>query len=177
MNYSISKTISNLRKRFEYFKFDYKTMDMGSSIPIFFVHNESHQELEQNWTKIADFIAIDFQTKLTQEYQIWNIYILYITANGLSRELKYKIENDTFSSRKIVIEGHMDHDLMIKNSIQNYISIEPENFQESDSKFIPNTIIEDLLKNKVLKRKNITKQAHTAYIDLVKILKQDSNEV
>lgn len=177
MNYSVSETISDLQEKFEDFTFDYKTIDVGCSIPIFFVHVESHQKLEQKWMEIADFIAVDFQARLTEEYQIWNIYIFYIANSKLSKELKYKIENDTFSSRKIVVESDTDTDLIIRSHIQNYIHVEPEDFQESDSNFIPNKIIDDLLKNKVLKKKNITKQAHNVYIDLVKTLKQDSNEV
>ena len=43
-----------------------------------------------------------YQPKLESVYEKWNLYIIYVTNDKTSKELKNKIENDKFSSRKIV---------------------------------------------------------------------------
>ena len=50
-------------------------------------------------------VAANYQTAeymSDSDFDRWNFYIIYISKDCVSKELKNKIENDKFSSRKIV---------------------------------------------------------------------------
>ncbi len=67
---------------------------------------EKIEQLEANWENIRDFIAMYFQSNLESEFSRWNLYLLFVCATEIPIKLKYQIENDTISSRKIVIENY-----------------------------------------------------------------------
>ena len=177
MSYSIENTITSLEEQFNSIRFDYRNVDFGSTIPVFFIYLEDEKLLEEKWERIANLIAVDFQARQRDEYQVWNIYLFYIIDNQISKELKYKIENDTFSSRKIVIENTKNQDLMIDNHILNDINICLENDKNPTNSFDSNQIIESILEDKILKKTNITKEAITAYEELIIALKQIEDEI
>lgn len=63
--------------------------------------------LEEIWKGISEEVAIDIQIGLEDIISRMNIYILYFVENIRDAMLKAKIENDKFSSRKIVIPKRM----------------------------------------------------------------------
>lgn len=63
--------------------------------------------LEKSWKGISEDVAIDIQICLEDMISRMNIYILYFVDNFRDAMLKAKIENDKFSSRKIVIPKKM----------------------------------------------------------------------
>ncbi len=177
MSYSIEETITYLEEKFKNIRFDYRNVDFGSTIPAFFIYFEDEKLLKQKWEGIANLIAVDFQARQRNEYQVWNIYLFYIINNPISKELKYKIENDTFSSRKIVIENTSDQDLMINEHILNQIDVNLENDKNETHSFNTNKIVESILEDKILKKINITKEANAAYKELIKALKEKEDEI
>ena len=73
------------------------------SVFAFMFDNES--DLSDNWRKITSSVAAYYQSAFEDEkndFERWNIYILFIVRTPVGFQLKYKIENDKFSSRKIV---------------------------------------------------------------------------
>lgn len=73
--------------------------------------------LEELWEVLNDEIAVDFQSTLTIDVESWNIYIVYLIKEKVSRDLKYRIEQDKFSCRKLVFDnfGEKKWNLFIKN--------------------------------------------------------------
>lgn len=70
-----------------------------------FVHWVENSELLENyWSKIASLIAVEYQANLTSVFSSWNIYLVFICQTAVERSLRYRIENDRFSMRKIVID-------------------------------------------------------------------------
>lgn len=62
--------------------------------------------LKDYWENIQNKVALDFQSNLEKEIELWNIYIIFFIENKIEeKELKYKIENDHYCARKIVIEN------------------------------------------------------------------------
>jgi len=61
--------------------------------------------LEKLWEPLNDDIAVDFQATLTLNVESWNIYIIYLVKESVNRDLKYKIEQDKFSCRKLVFDN------------------------------------------------------------------------
>jgi len=177
MSYSIKDTITSLEEKFNNVIFDYRNVEFGARIPVFFIYPQNEKLLKEKWEDIANLIAVDFQARQTDGYQVWNIYLFYVVNSIVTKELKYKIENDTFSSRKIVVENIADKDLMINEHILNNISVKLINEENSTNDFNPNKTIESILEDKTLKKINITKEANTAYIELIETLKSKGNEI
>lgn len=89
--------------------------------------------------------------------------------NSIDNDLKYQIENDTFSSRKIVIEGIFDLQKIIEKHILNSdINIESSPIIESD--FASNPIIFSQLVDIEVKLKvtDPLKEAHSKIINAIK---------
>lgn len=62
--------------------------------------------LNDNWESIQNKIALDFQSNIQKEIELWNIYIIFFIENKMEqKDLKYKIENDHYCARKILIDN------------------------------------------------------------------------
>ncbi len=177
MNYLGNNCIKDLNELFEEFEFEFDSIKFGGEIPIFLIHSRNEESLNNKWQGISDFIAGNFQARLTDEYQVWNIYLFYILKNSISKDLKYRIENDTFSSRKIVIDFNIDKESMISDHIINNLIIPAEEEKLIDYDFEPNILISSLLSGRVLKKINITREAEKSFKELVQIIKEQENEI
>ena len=60
--------------------------------------------LDEHWERITNEIAIEFISNLKDSFSKWNCYLIFICPRAVSKEIKYKIENDKFAIRKIVID-------------------------------------------------------------------------
>ena len=95
--------LQELSNKYTNSTFDFHLVELNVSISVFFVlANSSVLEENNLWQKISEEIALKYQPKLESVYEKWNLYIIYVTNDKTSKELKNKIENDKFSSRKIV---------------------------------------------------------------------------
>jgi len=177
MTYSTNDTIISLEEKFNDTKFNYRSVVFGGTIPVFFIYPKNEKILKEKWEEIANLIAVDFQARQTDEYQVWNIYLFYVMNNQVNKDLKYKIENDIFSSRKIIVDYTANEDSMIEEHIINRISVNFGKDEKLNNDFYPNETIESLLVDKTLKKINITKAANTTYKELIKALKNNRNEI
>ena len=104
-------------------------------ISVFLSVFEDQQALKENWVDISSTISSAFQVNLKgkeNEFEKWNIYILYICKNDVEKGLKNRIENDKFSSRKIVEDNFIE---VLSDDIVEKLII----------KHITNTDLEELL--------------------------------
>lgn len=69
-----------------------------------FVCQINHEHLAKHWEHIASLIATYHQAELDDNLKIWNIYLVFVLSETISKSLRYQIENDKFSMRKLVIE-------------------------------------------------------------------------
>lgn len=93
-------------------------------INIFTVLLSDNNELNECWEELTNSIAVHFQSLLEKDIEIWNIYVLFLVKEVVDKELKYKIEQDKYSSRKIVYDDfniikNESLDLQIKSIIDN----------------------------------------------------------
>lgn len=93
-------------------------------INIFTVLLDDNDQLSECWEELTNGIAVHFQGLLEKDIEIWNIYVLFLIKEVVDKELKYKIEQDKYSSRKIVCDGFEVNkeealDLQIKGVIDN----------------------------------------------------------
>ena len=97
--------------------------DYVGKIHVFFARFPSEVKLESDWEKLSNTIAMYYQSQLDSEFEIWNLYLFYVVGGDIERHIKYKIENDTVSSRKIVLvhDDAIDEDF-INFSIEEHIT-------------------------------------------------------
>lgn len=92
--------------------------DQGSfQLYVFSALFQTADILRELWEPLNDDIALEFQSKLTIDVESWNIYIIFLVKEQISRELKYKIEQDKFSCRKLVFDNFNEKkwQLFVKN--------------------------------------------------------------
>lgn len=77
-------------------------------INIFFLEADK-ATINDSWKRFSNMVAANYQNSeymSDKEFDRWNFYIIYISKDNLSKELKNKIENDKFSSRKVVEDSY-----------------------------------------------------------------------
>lgn len=135
------------------------------TVSVFSFIFDSENMLSQNWESITGTIASYYQSKIEdkgRDFECWNIYILFIVKEEISTQLKYKIENDKFSSRKIVqdkmsnsINADLISQLIWEHIVNSDLDIsEPAEIIEStsiDSTYSTNSKIYQLIENSNLK--------------------------
>lgn len=174
MTYLNDTFFIDLKDKFQDFIFGYGEIEYGGKLPIFYIHVKAEEDvLAQNWAKITDFIAVHFQTTLNEEFAVWNIYLFFITKKLISKELRFKIENDTFSSRKIVIEEDISNTEIINEHILNKDLSMEEQFKSPPPSFTKNRILSYFLDN-VESDKRKTQKHEDIFEQILSQIKQNS---
>jgi hypothetical protein len=155
----------------------YKEVSFGGLIPVFFVKYKDENCLAEGWEALTASIAVNFQTNLESEFSTWNIYIFFILPVRISNSLKYKIENDTFSSRKIVVQEGSGQDDIVNAHILNKLSYtSPGTVGTSEGAgFESDSLIENAVKEKIMKgKKQITDESRATLEEIIKDLKNET---
>jgi len=99
--------IIQLKEKYKSCDFHFQLLHSNVNISVFFVLAKSFILSEESlWENISKEIALKYQSKLETVYEKWNLYIIFISSDKAPKELKNKIENDKFSSRKIVEDSY-----------------------------------------------------------------------
>lgn len=94
-----------MKRSFPELAFYHHIEEMKGQINVFFIELADEETLGELWEKIRNVIAVYYQNHLKTDFELWNIYIIFVLPVAVSNELKYKIENDQLSSRKIVVDN------------------------------------------------------------------------
>lgn len=86
----------------------WKKEEQEYNLYVFSATLENELELERLWKELTNAVAVFFQSELEKEIEIWNIYLIFIIKEKVSRDIKYKVEQDKYSTRKIVIDNIKD---------------------------------------------------------------------
>lgn len=130
-------------------------------ISVFFSLFTNTDQVEANWRKISNSVASVYQSRLTgkgNEFEKWNIYLLFLCGAEVEKKLKFEIENDKFSTRKIILGGftealdfevsnriisqHITNEDLVINSAVQY-----EDLQDIAAKYRSVTFIWDMIKD------------------------------
>ncbi|MEX2410975.1 MAG: ABC-three component system middle component 1 [Candidatus Paceibacterota bacterium] len=92
-------------------------------VHVFIIEVQNEELLNEFWKRIRDYIAVYFQNTMESDYERWNLYLIYVCRDEVSKELKYKIENDQISSRKIIVDNYKDNidEKTISSLVNRYI--------------------------------------------------------
>lgn len=173
--------------KFPNISLEYKYHQIGDAvINAFFITYKSEKELFNTWNTLSNFLAIHFQSRIDDEFGKWNTYLFYLTDFKIGnkfKDLKFEIEKDTFSCRKIVIESEKDMNIILENHIINSSLLDDTASVSEDIEeyFVKNKFIEEILKGKLLlnTKGNRVKSdiAREALEELFNNVKINSNEV
>jgi hypothetical protein len=64
---------------------------------------ETAQVIIENWRAIQNMVAVYHQH--SGDFDAWNMYLAFVSAENVPIWEKYEIENNKFSARKIVLDG------------------------------------------------------------------------
>lgn len=148
-----NKELDNIKniveREFDILNFTFGEILYGGNIPIIIVQFKDEIDLAKYWREFNSFITGTFISTIEDDFSKWNTYVFYLSDTPISKSLKYEIENNKFSTRKIVIDnesGDFNDDLfekIVSDHIVNDIEIvaEPTN----NLSFIKNEVIERAL--------------------------------
>lgn len=136
----ITKNVEFLNNLFSEFTPLPLLVDYIGEISVFSFLFETEDCLNNNWNKVTSSIASYYQSGFENEenqFERWNIYILFLVKKTVGIQLKYKIENDRFSSRKIIVDNIseiLDIDLMKKLIAKHIINSDLDMFDFGNPK-------------------------------------------
>jgi len=101
----MNEIINLLKEKYEGYQFDGTSIKYGEGhLHAFFIQASPGITFETTWEGVRNTIGVYFQSKLESQFEIWNIYLFFLSSERIDRDLKHKIEHDTVSSRKIVLD-------------------------------------------------------------------------
>ena len=123
-------------------------------INVFFFETNNYI-LNENWKRFSNMVAAIYQNSeymSDKEFDRWNFYIIYITKDKVTKELKNKVENDKFSSRKIVEDSYNE-----KFSDKEANRLIVKHITNSDLKHVVEATIEVTISEYIPKNENLWK--------------------
>jgi hypothetical protein len=102
-----------------------------------------------------------------------------LVKGNVDNSLKYKIENDTFSSRKVVVEPQIDFNIIVEEHIINKLQFNITNDSHvNKGEFTANDIIGHVLSEKSLKgKRQINDESRVTLDEIVDAIKNQPNEI
>lgn len=160
--------------------FELGEIDFGGKIIVCFIQFSKTENLKVEWKDFNNFITAKYTTNIKDEYSKWNFYIFYISSEVVTKDLKYEIENNKFSSRKIIIENIADitqefilkiiSEFITNNSITfNVIVDEIESFSKN------HTINQALVLSSINRLKTIKEENLLEALTKLEIILKDEN--
>lgn len=179
-NCSDHKDVKSIQNIYPYIQIGYYQVPFLGTISVFTLTIEKAALLKDNWRDIYSSIAAYFQSSLPaeSEFEKWNIYLFYICREEVEKELQYKIENDRFASRKIVLGNCKEviNDKTVSTIINQHITnsdLKIDNqVQQANSKFIKSHVISKVL---ALNKPKISKKESD--IEIQKVLADLENKL
>ena len=122
----------------------------NQKVDIFITAPLGYEALKTEWVAIRNEVA-NLQSLADDEFERWNHYLFYLVEDDALRDinLKYKIEHDTISSRKILISQNEYAVDGFESVVKKYIqyAFEPRYFEELDQ-FEKSREVVELLSNR-----------------------------
>ncbi|MCC3857337.1 hypothetical protein IB289_13145 [Vibrio parahaemolyticus] len=109
----------------QYFLQDFKTIKLKElgGVFVYFCCFSSVKNMDDLWERINSVLAVHLTEHFESDFQRWNVYAFMTSNKKIPPALQYKIENDTFFSRKIVLQNNYTsfNDINISEMINSYI--------------------------------------------------------
>jgi hypothetical protein len=147
-----------IKTSFELNHFSLGVVHFGGDVIVCMVQFKDEGSLKSNWKEFNSYLTAKFIPTIKDEYSKWNFYIFYFSNDIVPKSLKYEIENNKFSSRKIVIEScESITEEVVNNSITEHITndnIQVNVESKSISKFKKDVSLAKIIDKLSLNKKN-----------------------
>jgi len=173
MSSSNKNFVSELSERFPEVSISHRKVKISHDVHVFIVEVQNEELLSEIWKRLRDYIAVYFQNTMESDFERWNLYLIYVCRDEISKELKYKIENDRVSSRKIVVDKYKLKltSESISSLIDRYINFSftlPIESKETIGSYTSNSTIYQLIEEKKMsKTKNRDKDLKHLYSKII----------
>ena len=105
--------------------------------------------LSLNWKAIRNHVARS-QFDLDDEFERWNFYLFYVVDTPkIDLNLKYEIEHDTVSSRKMVVDASVVDDELCDKLVKKFIKYDIENKEQKFNKFFTKNELVERIVNRI----------------------------
>lgn len=95
---------AEINSAFDLNHFSIGKVHYGGEIIVCIVKFNHDTILVNNWKEFNSYLTAKFITTIKEDFSKWNFYVFYFSESTVGKAIKYEIENNKFSSRKIVIE-------------------------------------------------------------------------
>lgn len=99
------------------------------------------EELAESWRDIRNEVMMSWQEKITDDFSRWNFYVFYVVddLDKLDGSLRYQIEHDTVSSRKILVDNRDNVKMadLYKTVVGKYINYDVTEGEDEDDEIHP----------------------------------------
>lgn len=147
-----------IKKSFELKYLTIGKVHFGGEVIVCVVKFNDEISFRNHWKEFNSYLTAKFIPTIKDDYSKWNFYVFYFSGSAVDKSLKYEIENNKFSSRKIVIENcELITDDKINYEISEHIT--NDNIQinvesKQISTFKKNASLAKILDKLSLKKKN-----------------------
>lgn len=117
-----------------------------------FINDEKH--LLTYYNELNDVIAVHFQSELSKDIEKWNLYLVFFVSEKVSKSTKYKIEQDKYSTRKLIFDEIHDESSIPQLLDKKLFSLNCD-FEDDTSHF--DVSIEDMLARQHIELLNLLK--------------------
>lgn len=130
---------------------EFDIFEIGVNILIAITECLSEETLRTQWRALRNKLAEERQMEAMDDFERWNFYLFYVVEDKreINRSLKYEIEHDTVSSRKIIVDRAEFVDGNYEALIASYIKYDIEELVDEEHKmdFVINKSAQKLAKN------------------------------
>ena len=99
------------------------------------------EELAESWRDIRNEVMMRWQEDITDDFSRWNFYVFYVVddLDKLDGSLRYQIEHDMVSSRKILVDNRDNVKMadLYKAVVGKYINYDVTEGEEEDGDIHP----------------------------------------
>lgn len=130
---------------------EFDIFEIGVNILIAITECLPEETLRTQWRSLRNKLAEERQMDPMDDFERWNFYLFYVVEDksAIDRSLKYEIEHDTVSSRKIIIDRAEFTDGNYDTLIASYIKYDIGELVDEEHKldFIINKSAQKLTNN------------------------------
>lgn len=172
--FHMSEFKEKLKDQFPTINVRYREVPIGKGLAhAFHIPISSSEELQERWRELSNFIALHFQREIEINFEQYNLYLFFEVPEEIEKDLKYKIENDIFSSRKIIILKGQKFKSITSYHILNTLHEVDTDSQKASTPYERNPTLTEIMDGKILKKRKITPEAFEVYDQYVKRLKNE----
>ncbi len=122
---------------------------IDSDIDVFVTKVLDEHTLSLKWKAIRNLVARS-QFDLDDEFERWNFYLFYVVDTPtIDLNLKYEIEHDTVSSRKMVVDASVVDDELCDKLVKKFIKYDIENKEQKFNKFFTKNELVERIVNRI----------------------------